>query len=427
MTKTINISKAFEPLYTTKKRYILITGGRGSLKSTSVHDFIARLTYTKGHGILFTRYTMTSAELSIIPEFQETLKKLGIEIHFTISKNKITNKLTDSFIIFSGIKTSSGDQTANLKSLTGITTWVIEEGEDFKDEKKFNTIDDSIRSTSQQNRIIWIMNPTTKEHFIYQKFIAPSNIQKEYAGYLVTVSNYKDVEHIHTTYHIAEELGYLQQSWLDKAHKYEQQANELELKKAGSKYKTHFYYNYIGGWLERAEGAIFDNWEEGEFDAHLPYLYALDWGYYPDPLAISKVAVNESHKIIYIHEMFCDTENNDVSQIFSEIKISKFDLIVCDTNEPRTRANLTKLGWNIQNVVKNAVMDDIREIKQYKIIVTPESNNIKAAFNNYVWNDKKASIPGTEWKHFPDTLRYGFIRLTAKQGFQAYHAHKNLV
>ncbi len=72
----VKINKVYNPLYTSDKRYFLITGGRGSLKSTTIHDFVSRLTYQIGQGILFTRYTMTSAEKSIIPEFKETLKKL---------------------------------------------------------------------------------------------------------------------------------------------------------------------------------------------------------------------------------------------------------------------------------------------------------------------------------------------------------------
>lgn len=206
------ISTAFRPLYTSKKRYFLLTGGRGSLKSSTVHDFVARLTYESGHGILFTRYTLTSAELSIIPEFRTTLQRLGIESDFKITKQTITNRRTGSFIYFSGIKTSSGNQTAKLKSIAGITTWIIEEGEDFHDEKAFDDIDNSIRTTTRQNRIIWIQNPTTHEHFIYKRFVEPNNRQLISAGFRVTVSNMPQVEHIHVTYHLAESLGYLEKA-----------------------------------------------------------------------------------------------------------------------------------------------------------------------------------------------------------------------
>ena len=56
-----------------------MSGGRGSLKSHSLHDFILKLTYEKGHGVLFTRYTMTSAKASIIPEFKEAISRLGVD------------------------------------------------------------------------------------------------------------------------------------------------------------------------------------------------------------------------------------------------------------------------------------------------------------------------------------------------------------
>ena len=103
------ISEQFKPLYESDKRYFLITGGRASLKSTTIHDFIARLTFETGHGLLFTRYTMTSAHKSIIPEFLTTLERLKITQYFHLTKNKIINLQTNSFIMFSGIKTSSGD------------------------------------------------------------------------------------------------------------------------------------------------------------------------------------------------------------------------------------------------------------------------------------------------------------------------------
>ena len=162
---------------------------------------------------------MTSATKSIIPEFITTLDRLNITRFFHVTKNRIVNLQTKSFIVFSGIKTSSGDQTANLKSLAGITTLVIEEGEDFDDENSFNKIDDSIRTNIRQNRVIWIQNPTTKEHFIYKKWIEPKSKEVDINGFKVTLSNHEDIEHIHTTYHVAETLGYLSEGWLNKANR----------------------------------------------------------------------------------------------------------------------------------------------------------------------------------------------------------------
>ena len=196
---SVKINSAFKKLYTTKKRYILLTGGRGSLKTSTVHDFIIRLTYEKGHGVLFTRYTMASAEMSIIPEFKLVLDRLNLTSQFKITRNKAVNKKTGSFIFFSGVKTTSGNQTANLKSISGITTLVIEEGEDFDDRDSFTIIDDSIRTKGKQNRVIWIQNPSTKDHFIYEDWIKPFSRTIDVRGYKVSVSDHPMVEHIHTT------------------------------------------------------------------------------------------------------------------------------------------------------------------------------------------------------------------------------------
>lgn len=418
----VKIKKVYQPLYTTKKRYTIITGGRGSLKSSTVHDFVARLTYQQGHGILFTRYTMTSAEKSIIPEFKLALERAGAINDFTITKTLITNNHTKSFILFSGIKTSSGDQTANLKSLSGITTWVIEEGEDYQDEKGFDDIQRSIRQSGIQNRIIWIQNPSTREHFIYQKFIKDTNKRINVEGFNVTVSNHPNVEHIHTTYRIAEELGYLDKDWINEAEELRQKAEQdhEEFVRSGGEFgrdrhESEYYYKYIGGWLERAEGAIFKNWEEGEFDDKLPFCYGLDYGYSPDPLAVAKVAVDKKKKRIYVHEEVYQTELDDVSGYLEDVGINKKSLIICDTNEERTTRRIKKAGFNIRPVSKNRIVDDIREIKKYTIIVTPESTNIKTEFNNYVWNDKKASIPIDDYNHLCDAIRYAFGKLTSKK------------
>ena len=70
----------YHPLYEDKEKFIiLITGGRGSGKSFNASTFIERLTFEMTpvekivHQILYTRYTMVSAGMSIIPEMMEKI------------------------------------------------------------------------------------------------------------------------------------------------------------------------------------------------------------------------------------------------------------------------------------------------------------------------------------------------------------------
>lgn len=424
----VKIKEAYQPLYYSNKRYFLVTGGRGSLKSSSINDFIIRLTYQKGHGILFTRYTMSSAEESIIPHIIITMDRLGVTNNFRITKKRIRNKRTGSFIHFSGVKPPSGDQTAKLKGMPGITTWVIDEGEEFASEKSFIDIDGSIRTSGHKNRIIWIQNPTTREHFIYKKLVEPNNRKLKVEGFDVTVSNLHNVEHIHTTYHLAESLGYLSEDWLYNANQAKRDVeNQIEKTKSiwnrsteelqAEIYKiwhnSFYYYNYIGGWLEKKEGCIFDNWVEGKFDDALPYCFGLDYGYSPNPLAMIKVAVDRFKRRIYVKEMIYQTHLDDVPGRIKLLNVHPNDLIVCDINEKRTTRQIIQAGFNAQSVVKRpgSIAADIREIKTYTIVVDPDSTNIKIELNNYIWNDKRASLPVDEYNDAMDAMRYGFRRL----------------
>ena len=221
-------------------RYYIVTGGRGSGKSYAISTLLCLLTQQVGHVILFTRYTLRSAGVSIIPEFLEKIEFLGMEDVFHITKDEIINKQSGSRILFRGIKTSSGDQTANLKSLQGVTTWVLDEAEELTDEETFDKIDLSVRAKGIQNRVILIMNPSTKEHWIYNRFFEVRGIQE---GSNVTKG---DTTYIHTTY--LDNLDNLSKSYI----------NQIE--NIRTRRPEKFKHQILGGWLDKAEGVIFSNW-----------------------------------------------------------------------------------------------------------------------------------------------------------------------
>ena len=85
----IVISPKYAPISSASSRYFIVTGGRGSSKSFSIASLLTILTCEAGHKILFTRYTMTSAEISIIPEFIEKIEIMGLKEFFHITKNEI--------------------------------------------------------------------------------------------------------------------------------------------------------------------------------------------------------------------------------------------------------------------------------------------------------------------------------------------------
>lgn len=393
----IKINKAYRPLIESDKRYFLLTGGRGSLKSTTIHDFSSRLSYQKGHGILVTRYTMTSAEKSIIPEFENSIKLNGSFSDFKKSGNKYTNIHTGSFILFSGIKTNSGDQTANLKSLQGITTWIIDEGEDFLDESTFDDIDDGIRGVWNQNRVIWIQNPSTKEHFIYKRWIENTYKYIEIEGHQVIVSDHPKVEAIHTTYHLAEELGYLSNSILDKI-------NDIKTNNP-KKYK----HKYLGGWLEKAEGIVFDNWKFGKFNPDgLQVSYGQDYGFSVDPTTLVGIAIDKKKKIIYVKEHLYKPKLTTTQIAYINLEVCKNSLIVGDSAEPRLIDELYRMGCNIVAAEKGqgSISLGVALLQDYQIILEENSTNIAKEFNNYIYADKGSKLFVDNYNHAIDAIRY---------------------
>lgn len=397
----ISVQKKYEELVASDSRYFIISGGRASGKSFNISILILLLTFEKDHVILFTRYTLTSASISIIPEFLEKIELLGFLEHFYITKDEIVNKNTGSKIIFKGIKTSSGDQTASLKSIQGVTTWVLEEAEELTDEKKFDTIDFSIRNKKQQNRIILILNPTTKEHFIYKRFFEDRGVRE---GSNITKG---DTTYIHSTY--LDNIKNLNQSFIDQIEQMRERRPE--------KYK----HQILGGWLDKAEGVIFSNWEIGEFRKTSPSVFGQDYGFSNDPTTLIETNIDRSNKRIYLKECFY-LPKLTTSEISRLNRLHAGDaLIVGDSAEPRLITELRR-ECNIRESVKGqgSVTYGISLMQDYDLIIDPNSINLIKELNNYSWLEKKSNTPIDDHNHLIDAARYAISYQLKNPNYGSY-------
>ena len=386
----LTLNPKYEILFNSDSRYYVITGGRGSGKSYGVNVFLLLLTYEVGHVILFTRYTLISAHISIIPEFIEKIETLGLEHHFHITKDEIINLQTGSKILFKGIKTSSGTQTANLKSLASVTTWVLDEAEELTDEDIFDKIDLSIRAQSKQNRVILILNPATKEHFIYQKFFEAKGITEG------SNRSTLDTTYIHTTY--LDNIENLSQSFLSQI--------EDTKKRRPEKYK----HVILGGWLDKAEGVVFNNWSFGQFNPdNLQTSCGMDFGFSIDPDTLTEVAIDKDRKRLYVKEHIY--QNGIKTHQLAPMILSKVGkkLIIADSAEPRLIEDLKHLGVNIQAVKKGTIESGVNRMLDFEIIVEPNSHNIAKELNNYAYKDKGSQLYIDDFNHAIDGIRYNVI------------------
>ena len=369
-------------------RYFVITGGRGSGKSYSLNSFLLLLTYEVGHVILFTRYTLTSANVSIIPEFIDKIDTADLSNDFYITKDEIINLKTGSKILFKGIKTSSGTQTASLKSLAGVTTWVLDEAEELTDEETFEKIDFSIRTKGIHNRVLLVLNPATKEHFIYKKFFEDKGVQD--GSNLIK----GDTTYIHTTY--LDNINNLSESFIN-------QIENIKLRRP-EKYK----HQILGGWLDKAEGVIFTNWTIGEYKQVGKSVFGQDYGFAADASTLVECNIDTTNKRIYINERFY-LHGLTTSQIYHLNRQHANDcLIVADSAEPRLISELATLGLNIVPAIKgpDSVTYGISVLQDYDLIVSPESINLIKELNNYCWLEKRSKTPIDAHNHIIDPLRY---------------------
>ena len=418
----IVLNKKYSKLYTTKKRYIIVTGGRGSGKTFAVQDFLIRLLEQVGQGILYTRYTMTSVEKTIIPLFVKHINLISDPKNYEITKTRIIHKLTGSFIMFSGIKTSSGDQTANLKTLPDITTWVVEEGEDFNRESSFTDIDDSIRSKNVQNRIIWVQNPSTRQHFIFKKFFEDSHVRVpvlDDATYLDNDGNvspityqrstHEDVEHIHTTY-------------VDNKENLDQK-KVSQWEKVLIKDPKKWANKYGGAWVDMAEGVVFEhvNWIK-EFPKDIRrFSYGMDFGFTNSPTTLVKCGVSDgelfAQRLIYKTGMV----TKDISNSLKDLGLTKNDVIYADSEDPKTIRELNILGWNVRKAVKGpgSIRDGINKIKGYEKLNIVNCKFWQVEQYLYIWKnnvkfEKLENEPVKNYDHLWDALRYGIQGLNRR-------------
>jgi phage terminase large subunit len=174
---------------------------------------------------------------------------------------------------------------------------------------------------------------------------------------------------------------------------------------------------YLDGLIGQLEGVIYPNWSYGEFDNSLPFGFGLDFGFHPDPDAMSKIAVDERRRKIYVKECFY-ANNLQISELKENVKAyaSSSDLIIADSEDPRMIQELRKSNLNIKPIKKydGSVLEGIRLVQDYEIITDKESTSLVKELRNHTWNDKKAGIPNKGFNHLLSGIRYYVQATTAR-------------
>lgn len=372
MNNDINIYEAYLPLFTAKTRYTIVTGGRGSGKSFALACATLLSTYDDPFNILYTRYTLVSAEVSIIPEYVEKIDLMDRADDFTIRRREVVNDLTGATILFRGLKTSSKNQIAKLKSLNRIKTWILDEAQELVDESLFDTIDLSIREKDADNRVILVLNPDSVNHWIYRRFFVEAGVPEDFNGVKGNVT------YIHTTYQ--DNLDNLDDGFIEIAE---------TLRERNPEKWSHIFG---GRWLLKKEGLIYQRWQEikpEEYPHHLDQWYGNDWGYGGDPNALIRMCYDAQTQTIYLWEVCCT--QLIPSDVFKAIKADAETigyelencLVYCDPARPDNITELRRRGVSAVKAVNRDKAGRISYLKGFKVKYVGET--IHREVRAYSW------------------------------------------
>lgn len=284
------ISRKYKPLWAATTRYVIVTGGRGSGKSYALACSMLDHTYEDGYNILYTRWNLTSAEISVIPEFVEKMDIGNCRNAFYVRQRDVQNISTGAKIWFRGLQQANKNQIARLKSLNRLKIWVLDEAQELMSEEIFDTIDQSIREKNADNLVVLVLNPADISHWIYRRFFLEAGVAYDYNGVKGNVT------YIHTTWE--DNRTNLSQSFIEIAE-------ALRLKDPDK-----YDHLYNGNWLVRKEGIIYKNWEEipeDEYPDGLPQWWGNDWGYGGDPDALVRMCYEPVTGTLYMKEICYQT------------------------------------------------------------------------------------------------------------------------
>ena len=397
------------------KRYIAIKGSRGSKKSkTAALRFICLMEELGNKAlnegtdafpslVVIRRYYNTHKD-STRAELIWAIHRLGSEKYWNIPKGEatLTYLPTGQKILFRGM-----DDPQSITSITvskGYICFVwFEEFFQITSESDFDKIDMSIRGQLPDglfHQIVMTFNPWSDRHFAKRRFFDTQD---------------EDVLAFTTTY---------------KQNEFLSDKDIARYEKMKIQNPRRYRIEGLGEW-GIAEGLIFENWREEDFDINALIeknrnkrterglqafvdIQGLDFGYNDPTAGIAGYCDLKDFKI-YIYYEFYEVQMEN-KKIAAKLIADGFGdrVILADSEDPRTINELRLLGLHgIRGAKKGAgsVLGGIQRLCDYEIIVHPRCQHMIEALSNYAWKKDRVSgavmnEPEHDFSHLPDALRY---------------------
>lgn len=400
------VGGGYKQFWNYRGRYRVCKGGRGSKKSCTAALWIIykMMEMREANTVVVRRYFNTHRD-STFAQLKWAINRLGVRRYWkaTLNPLELTYIPTGQKILFRGF-----DDPQSITSITvetGVLCWVwIEEAFQITDEKEFDKLDLSIRGKMPPGyfkQFTFTFNPWSENIWLKKRFF----------------DNPDDDTLAMTT-------NYMCNEFLDEA--------DLKVfNKMKEQNSRRYHIEGMGNW-GIAEGLIFNNWVEKEFDVMAlrelttrqgtpvyQDLYGLDWGFSTAPTGFIACMANEHKKEIFIYDEIYHTKLTNLD-IANRIKLKGYEkeLITADSAEPKSIEEVRTFGVpRIRPAKKgpDSVRAGIQKLQDYTIYVHPTCSNTLVELNNYVWDtDKDGKVlnePIDDYNHLMDAFRYATEKL----------------
>lgn len=383
-------------------REYVFPGGRGSGKSSFISLVIVdRLMRDPSLHALVMRQVGATLRTSVYQQLLWAIGQLGLESEFkcTLSPTEITRVSTGQKIYFRG-----ADDPDKIKSIKVPFGWIgvlwFEELDQFAGAQAVRKIEQSVIRGGDEAYVFKSFNPPRSAVNWANKYLLTPKDER-----LVSRSTYLDVP-----------PRWLGKSFLDEAA-FLKQVN------------PDAYDNEYLGIANGSGGSVFGNLDLREITdaeiASFDRVYSgVDWGWYPDPFAFSRVYYDPARLTVYVYdELRCVKKSNrETAELLKqEHGVSPEQVVFCDSAEPKSVSEYKSFDIRAVPVKKypGSVDYSMKWLQSLRSIVIDPKRCPAAAqeFSSYEYDrDRNGDILSgypDKNNHSIDSVRYALDRVIA--------------
>lgn len=388
----------------------VLPGGRGSMKSSTISLIILELIKNNSnmHALILRKVGNTIKD-SVYAQMKWAIDKLGLTQEFSckVSPMEITYKPTGQKIFFRG-----ADDPLKIKSIKPEFGYIgivwFEELDQFSGPEEVRNIQQSaIRGGNEAYKFKSFNPPRSKNNWANEY---TAEAEEKDQSVMVQRSSYLD-------------LG-IEQEWL----------GDIFLKDAEHLKETNpdAYDNEYRGVANGNGGNIFEYIEKrtitDEEISHFDKIYqGVDWGWYPDKYAFTRLYYDHAREIIYfLDEIYENKKSNEWTA--AEIKKREYDdyVITCDSAENKSVNDYRDAGLPARGAIKGpgSIEYSMKWLQKRRLVFDPaRTPNTLKEFEKYEYErDKEGNVisgyPDKD-NHTIDACRYATESLWRRRGSSA--------